>query len=430
MFRLLPPLLHLCLALTFCFVTGARAQDGLFADFATSLGNFTCQLHFDRAPQTVANFVSLATGERAWLDLRTGEASRRPFYNGITFHRVVRGFVIQGGSPNGNGTDGPGYTFRDEFHPTLRHSKAGILSMANSGPHSNGSQFFVTLAPTTHLDDLHSVFGEVTSGMDVVLAIGEVPVGANSKPVTPVVMNSVTIRRVGSAALAFNASAQGLPTVGGAGPELIRNGTSGFALRFPRALYNEYLLYRSDDLATWISERLGLYVTTPPTIDLDVTASAAGKARHFWRVPQIAYPGPLFTPPSLIGKRLRLTLTSGELLEYTINSTGGGTSMLTTTQGTTSGTFTTHSWLQEAYRGRFSCATTNITPITVSLVFANETSGTFKGSTQSGSPLAGTFTLDNPIAGFSNTTSPQRTQKRLAKPRTTTRATNTGPLRR
>ena len=128
------------------------------ARFRTQKGDFTVELYADRAPRTVENFVNLA---------------RSGFYDGTTFHRVIGGFMAQGGDPTGTGTGGPGYQFDDEFHPTLRHDGAGILSMANAGPGTNGSQFFITHGPTPHLDNRHSVFGRVTEGMDVVLSLRE-----------------------------------------------------------------------------------------------------------------------------------------------------------------------------------------------------------------------------------------------------------------
>lgn len=128
------------------------------AVFKTEKGDITVELFADRAPRTVENFVNLA---------------RAGFYDGTTFHRVIGGFMAQGGDPTGTGTGGPGYQFADEFHPTLRHDGAGTLSMANAGPGTNGSQFFITHGPTPHLDDRHSVFGKVTDGMDVVNALRE-----------------------------------------------------------------------------------------------------------------------------------------------------------------------------------------------------------------------------------------------------------------
>ena len=169
----------------------------VYADFVTTEGNFTIRLFDKEVPNTVANFVGLAEGSKEWTDPRTNQKSQQPYYNGIIFHRVIDGFMIQGGDPLGKGYGGPGYKFADEFHPSLRHDKPGILSMANAGPNSNGGQFFITLAPTPHLDNRHSVFGEVVEGLDVVKKIGAVPTGRNDRPVNPVVMNSVRIERVG-----------------------------------------------------------------------------------------------------------------------------------------------------------------------------------------------------------------------------------------
>jgi peptidyl-prolyl cis-trans isomerase A (cyclophilin A) len=167
----------------------------VYADFVTSEGNFTIRLFDKEVPNTVANFVGLAEGTKEWTDPRTNQKSQQPYYDGIIFHRVIDGFMIQGGDPLGKGIGGPGYKFADEFHPSLRHSKPGILSMANAGPNTNGGQFFITLGPTPHLDNRHSVFGEVDSGMDVVRKIGSTKTGAQDRPVKDVVIQSVTIRR-------------------------------------------------------------------------------------------------------------------------------------------------------------------------------------------------------------------------------------------
>jgi peptidyl-prolyl cis-trans isomerase A (cyclophilin A) len=166
-----------------------------YAHFTTSEGKFTIQLYDQDAPKTVENFVGLATGAKEWTDPRTGRKSTAPYYNGTVFHRVIDGFMIQGGDPLGQGTGGPGYKFADEFHAKRRHDKAGVLSMANSGPNTNGGQFFITLAPTPWLDNKHAIFGEVVEGMDVVQRIGKTRTGAQDRPAKDIVINSLKIER-------------------------------------------------------------------------------------------------------------------------------------------------------------------------------------------------------------------------------------------
>jgi peptidyl-prolyl cis-trans isomerase A (cyclophilin A) len=168
---------------------------GVYAHFLTSEGNFTVRLYDAEAPRTVENFVGLAEGTKEWSDPRTNQKVNKPYYDGGIFHRVIDGFMIQGGDPLGQGIGGPGYTFADEFHPALRHNKAGIISMANRGPNTNGGQFFITLGPTPHLDDRHSVFGEVVEGMDVVRKIGGTRTGERDRPVNDIVIQSITIER-------------------------------------------------------------------------------------------------------------------------------------------------------------------------------------------------------------------------------------------
>lgn len=172
--------------------------DGLFAHFHTSRGMVTCRLEMEKAPMTVANFVGLAEGSVK----NTFRAEGKPFYDGLVFHRVIsiangdqQDFMVQGGDPQGTGAGGPGYKFADEFDPTLRHNVPGVLSMANSGPATNGSQFFITIVPTPWLDNRHSIFGRVTAGQDVVNTM-----------TTGTRLDSVRIERVGDAAKAFNAA--------------------------------------------------------------------------------------------------------------------------------------------------------------------------------------------------------------------------------
>src|ERR1035437_380837 len=167
----------------------------IYAHFTTSEGNFTVRLFDAETPTTVANFPGLADGTREWTDPRTSKKVKQPYYDGTIFHRVIAGFMIQGGDPLGQGIGGPGYKFADEFSPKLRHSKAGILSMANSGPNSNGGQFFITLAETSWLNDKHSVFGEIVEGMDVVKKIGGVATSKpGDRPLKPITIEWVAIK--------------------------------------------------------------------------------------------------------------------------------------------------------------------------------------------------------------------------------------------
>ncbi|SEQ89657.1 peptidylprolyl isomerase [Natrinema salaciae] len=164
------------------------------ATLHTNRGDIDVELYDDRAPRTVDNFVGLATGGKTWTDPETGEeVEGEPLYDDVAFHRVIEDFMIQGGDPTETGRGGPGYQFDDEFHDELRHDDEGILSMANSGPDTNGSQFFITLAPQPHLDDRHAVFGKVTDGMDVVHEIGSVETDANDQPNEDIVLESVSV---------------------------------------------------------------------------------------------------------------------------------------------------------------------------------------------------------------------------------------------
>jgi peptidyl-prolyl cis-trans isomerase A (cyclophilin A) len=190
----------LVVALFTALLSGSSAQaqekkGPIYATLKTSMGDIVIQLFEDKAPKTVANFVDLATGAKEWTDPKTKEKVKRPLYNGTIFHRVIPGFMIQGGDPLGNGTGGPGYRFEDEFNPDLKHSKPYILSMANAGPNTNGSQFFITHKATPWLDGKHSVFGEVVKGQEVVDAIANVPRDFRDRPLKDVVIKEIVISR-------------------------------------------------------------------------------------------------------------------------------------------------------------------------------------------------------------------------------------------
>ena len=173
--------------------TGANAQANPKAIFHTSEGDITVELFPAKAPKTVENFIGLSTGKKTWTDPKSGQVvTGRPLYSGTTFHRVIPNFMIQGGDPLGTGTGSPGYRFEDEFSD-LEFDGPGILAMANSGPATNGSQFFITVAPTPHLTGRHTIFGKVTSGQDIADKISKVQTGMNDKPATPVVIKSIEI---------------------------------------------------------------------------------------------------------------------------------------------------------------------------------------------------------------------------------------------
>lgn len=196
-------LFSMLLSLTACNEEYPDLDNGMYAEFKTNKGTFVAELFYQATPMTVASFVSLAEGESTMVQ---DDYKDKKFYDGLTFHRVIEDFMIQGGDPAGTGSGGPGYKFPNEIVDTLKHDSKGILSMANSGPNTNGSQFFITLKETPWLDGMHTVFGEIVSGQGVVDQIGAVETDPQDKPVEPVVMETVNIIRKGSDAKNFTAS--------------------------------------------------------------------------------------------------------------------------------------------------------------------------------------------------------------------------------
>lgn len=206
--RNLPVWMMLSLALTCFWALGmAQGEDkdvgppldksvDYYVVLHTTQGKIVGRFFTDKVPNTCRNFINLAEGTRPWQDSSSGKWVKRPFFNGLTFHRVIPDFMIQGGCPRGTGTGSPGYRFADEFDSKLRHDRDGIWSMANSGPNTNGSQFFITDRPTPHLNDRHSVFGETVEGIDVVKKIARVPKGRNDRPSTPVIIQRCEVLRV------------------------------------------------------------------------------------------------------------------------------------------------------------------------------------------------------------------------------------------
>lgn len=175
----------------------SKRAPGTYAVFDTSMGTFVVKLFSEDAPKTVANFVGLAEGTKEFTDLKTGQKAKRPFYDGLIFHRIIPDFMIQGGDPLGTGTGDPGYKFEDEFNSPRTFDKPGILAMANAGPNTNGSQFFITVAPTPWLNKHHTIFGEVVEGYNVIEKMSLVNTSpGNNRPLTPVTITKLTIDRV------------------------------------------------------------------------------------------------------------------------------------------------------------------------------------------------------------------------------------------
>jgi peptidyl-prolyl cis-trans isomerase A (cyclophilin A) len=367
----------------------ARAQtNGIFADFTTSLGSFTCELDYTNSPKAVANFVGLATGERAWLDLVTGETRTNAFYDGLTFHRVLTNLAIQAGSPNGQGNDGPGYVFVDQFSSSLNFNSPWMLAMANSGPNYNGSQFFVTVAPNNPWNNSYVIFGRVVSGTNVVAAISHVATDANDKPLTNVFLQSVAIRRLGPAAQGFNINAQALAIVTNLPLRLTKKGTQG-SLTFSNRLYSENFYYSTTDLASWAGTSLGFEVSAPISNTFPVAMTSP---QEFFRAAQIQYPSSTFAPKDIAGKTLTLVFNVRGTATIVFNNSGGGTFTYAGSQGTV----TSYSWYQDAYRGflypiQFSVF---LPEMFLQLNFTSSAGGTFlqPGDT-SAIPIAGTFSL-------------------------------------
>lgn len=378
----------LATGLLLCLPLGLEAQEGLFADFTTSMGSFSCELDWVRSPRSTANFIALATGERPWMEEESARVSTRPFYGGLTFHRVIAGFMIQGGSPNGLGTDGPGYVIPDEFDPTLRHDAPGILSMANSGPNSNGSQFFITVAATPWLDDVHTVFGKVVEGYAVVQAISQVDTDTQNRPREPVHLQQVRIRRVGAAAEAFDLHAHGLPQVISQGLGIDRP-EAGLQLSFVRPAHADLRLRESSDLHDWTAHRLGIALEP---VETDAIARGADGTARFYSLTRIQYSSSTYAPRSLANHLLTMTFDGGSgTLEVEFDAAGGG--VYSSSLGN-EGTVTGMIWVQEVYRGRLTLSTSGLL-LLLRLDFTSETAGTLSGTAIFDQPteVKGSFVL-------------------------------------
>jgi peptidyl-prolyl cis-trans isomerase A (cyclophilin A) len=320
----------------------------IYADVTVSggvNGTFTITLEHTKAPITVANFIGLATGQKGWLDLVTGGIRYDPFYNGVTFHRVIAGFMSQTGSRNGIGTDGPGYTFRDEIDPTLSHQPYTV-SMANSGPNSNGSQWFVTQGAPTDLDGVHTIFGKVTdpASQAVCAAINAVATDSSDRPVTAVTISSIAVRGLPQAG--FNINPTGLPKVLNGGTVMKVAGAS-HALGFDHEPYSAYFGFHAPDLTNWSSMFSDSYFHSlaPAAGDYDVTSLATG-SKHFYRLARVDYStcntDTAPAPASIAGKTLTFPGLFGMVsTTLTFNPAGtGGTYQFNFSGSNSSGSIT------------------------------------------------------------------------------------------
>jgi len=328
------------ISLVFVFLTGSlHAQ--IYADVKTSKGDFTIELYYVDAPKAVANFIRLAEGTCNWVDSATGQVKMEAYYNGVIFHRVITGFMSQTGSPNGQGTDGPGYNFQDEFSART-HTGPYVVSMANSGPHSNGSQFFITAASKPQLDNVHTVFGSVilydapddgTTSISVGRLVCDSinAVGSESGvPSEEVVIQSISIRRVGVAANAFEEHAQDLPEVEA---PLMRvaheNPVVSLVVKQPASSLTSYSY--SSDMRTWqFGSAIYRDSDDDVLLDVDVSSLADGKDKLFFNKSQVKYDASeALWPRLLTGRVLSLVIPDlnsqwGSVTTFTFTSEGGG----------------------------------------------------------------------------------------------------------
>jgi cyclophilin family peptidyl-prolyl cis-trans isomerase len=399
LYRLTPFNSLILLSVLFASTLAATpTADGLYARIQTTEGTFYAQLDYDKAPQTVANFVGLATGAQAWINPVNGAVSNDPYYDGLLIPRAEAGFVIQMGSPTNTLGGGPGYRFQDEFHRDLIHDSEGILSMANSGINTNGSQFFITLNPTRFLDRKHSIFGKVVEGMSIVTAIGNLPASS-------VTIQNITILRIGTAASAFDFSQWYLPEVRGVKiDELsVDPATENYDLTFDRSPFTQYTAYHSTDLQTWepITDGSLTHLADISSTTLDVSAVSTSEPRKFFRAAAASYP---IAPTSINGLTINLNLTSAITsqllsLNFTDEPTGSidfEAPVGSYTVGATNGRIGAYLWDLSLPSSRLIVATEFNDSYTFYLKFHPDGTGTFTGhlftNTPETSPLFGTLT--------------------------------------
>ncbi len=328
-----------------------RAHAQIYADVSVShganvLGTFRIQLHHDKAPRTVANFIGLASGQRNWIDPHTGKVQvGQPYYDGLIFHRLIHNFVIQGGDPLGTGGGGPGYIFQDEFDPSLSHSGSYIVSMANSGINSNGSQFFITLSAPTHLDNRHSIFGEVIDDtsfpnsralIDSFKSSSTFPVAPSGLPNNPITINSITLSGPDLASFDINDPSLMLPTVRAKSISINHDSTdSSFSLIWDTQRKTNSPLYLSTDLENWSLVRHHLSMDDVPNQEVEITGIATTPA-SFYVSPTVDYNAVPAAPQDILANGSVLDLQpNGGTLKLTFDGLGTGIWSFVYANGTT-----------------------------------------------------------------------------------------------
>jgi peptidyl-prolyl cis-trans isomerase A (cyclophilin A) len=337
------------LVFLFAFTSNARAQ--VYADVSVShganaLGTFRMQLHHDKTPRTVANFIGLATGQRNWIDPTTGSVqSGKPYYDGLIFHRLIHDFMIQGGDPLGTGTGGPGYIFQDEFDSSLSHSGSYVVSMANNGGNSNGSQFFITLSAPTDLDNNHSIFGEVIDDdtypnsralIDSFRSSANFPTSASDRPNTAITITSIEVSGPDLAGFDIHATNLMLPTVSNNSIAISHDSLDdSFALSWNAQRKFDYPIYFSTDLESWIRAGNLLNMDDVPYKEIGITAIATAPAT-FYVMSAIDYSAVPDAPQDMLlaGGVLGLH-PNGGTLTLTFDGTGLGTWTFVYTDGVT-----------------------------------------------------------------------------------------------
>ena len=397
--RFLPLALAAAL-LALAFPAECRAQ--IYADVTVGggvTGTFRITLEHVKTPNAVANFVGLATGQHGWMDANTGAIRSDGFYNGVTFHRVIAGFMSQTGSRAGDGTDGPGYAFKNEIDATLTHNAAYVVAMANSGKDTNGSQWYVTASAQPSLDGGYTIFGHVTSGTAVCDAINAVPTTGSGgtpadRPLTPVTIQSVVIS--GPSAAGFNVNPASLPRLVNATPLLKKTGAT-YAIGYDHRTFSEYFGFQSADLATWTrftSSPAYFSQAAPVAGDVDVTSLAAGTKSYF-RMGRADYgtSANLFVPANLASKTLTFPAMFGFVV--TINAAGTGGSYTYTGFGGGSGALSTASYAPRPYSGNLFVQWVNGVQMAFDrLEYTSATGGTFaaRSNVTGYANVTGTFT--------------------------------------